>query len=170
MTFKYAYGITSKTKDDNHIYMGDIDQKISEYELTNLVQEIQAIYNLSDIYIIRSNHGFNLVSLDRLPLKLIYLINKETKFIDPLYTYMQTFRRGFYTLRTLPRDDKQFFGLIRHTGIFNRSNAHRMFFNNFFGFTEKDKFFMRHDPTFDESDNVMIIKFMNSKYGWDINE
>lgn len=168
MTFKYAYGITSKTEDGNNIYMGDIDQKISETELINLCEEIQVVYNLSDMYMIKSNNGFNIVTLDKLPLKLIYLINKEYELIDPIYTYMQTFRRGFYTLRTLPNSDKQFFGLLRHKGCFNKSNAHRIFFNNFFGFSKLDKHFIDYDNSFDDSEQVMVIRFMNTKYGWDI--
>ena len=42
-----------------------------------------------------------------------------------------------------------------------------MFFNNFFGFTKGGKQYIFNGDRFDKSEEVMVIRFMNVKYGWD---
>ena len=70
----YAYGVMSRTYDDSHIYMGDIDGKVTLKSVNELCTKIIKHFLLSDIYIIQSSNGFNFYSLDKLPLKMVCLL------------------------------------------------------------------------------------------------
>ena len=157
---KYAYGIQSNCKDGNHIYMGDIDESISPKNLTILCGNLVKGYFLSDIYIVSSTCGYNIYSLDKLPLKMVYKINKETKEIDKQFAELQYKERGFYVLRI--GGDKNLVSIYSSDNtVWNRSNAHRIFFNSFYDID------IQKDYTFDDQDHIKIIKFKNIKHGWD---
>ena len=124
----------SRTYDNAHIYMGDIDKDISLKEMESIARKIQKQYLLSDIYIIKSSHGYNFYSLDKLALDVIKDINSSILVIDSTYNYLQYYKRGFYTLRTMPKHDKKFVKTIKsiYPSIYKntKSNAHRIYFNN----------------------------------------
>ena len=161
-----AFGITSKCEDNNHIYMGDIDNTdISLNKVKGICMELQKEFNLSTIYIVSSKNGFNLFSLDKIPLKMVFLVNNSNGFIDKTYNKLQFLNRGSYTLRTLPAYDKFIAGIVQSGNrVFPRSDAHRCFFNNLFG-NNIEKDFM-----FDDLEKIELCKFHNSKYGWVLNE
>jgi len=104
--YKIAYGITSQAADDSHIFISDIDKDIPLDQVKAYCKVIQKHFDLSDIYIMKSNHGYNLVSLDKLPLKLVYQINHTIPYVDKVFNRLAFLNRGLYVLRTLPRADK----------------------------------------------------------------
>jgi hypothetical protein len=162
---KTAFGITSKCHDGSHIYMGDIDTDISLNKVKSICMKFQLEYNLSTIYIIGTNHGYNLYSLDKIPLKLIFIINNSDNNLDKVYNKLQFLNRGSYTLRTLPAGDKFVIARVQSANrVFVRSNAHRIYFNNFFAL-DVPKDFM-----FDESEKIELCRFHNTKYGWKFND
>ena len=162
---KYAFGITSQTQDNSHIFMSDIDKEIGKEEIKKICDYIQWTFGLSDIYVSKSHHGWNMFSLDKLPLRHVYTINKMSHFIDKQYNELQYNNRKFYTLRTLPRDDK-IFSFINRSGnnLFAKSNGHRIFFTEFFDLH------IEKDDLFDDSEIVTLIRYRNKKYGWYMNE
>ena len=126
---------------------------------------IQKEYHLSTIFIVSSSHGYNLYSLDKLPLKLIFLINNSHSDIDPVFNRLAFKNRGCYVLRTLPASDKMVCDFAhKDNRLFIQSNAHRIYFNNVFGLN------VQHNPCFDNNEIVKICRFKNKKYGWVCNE
>ena len=157
---KYAFGITSQCHDGSHIYMADIDENITIDNVITIVSDILKKYYLYTIHIVKSTNGYNLFSLDKLPLKEIHEINRQYPSIDQKYNKLQYERRGFYTLRisndkhyTLPitQDNK--------TPLFVQSNAHRIFFNSIYNLS------LLQTNYYDNSDYFKIIRFINEKHG-----
>ncbi len=157
-----AFGITSQCSDGNHIYIGDIDKKdISIHKVKSICYDLIKQFNLSTIYIIGSKNGFNLVCLDKMPLKQVYLINNSNGFMDKQYNKLQFMNRGSYTLRTFPAYDKFFAGFVQSGNhVYVKSDAHRCFLNNLLGA------YIDKDMHFDDSERIELCKFHNNKYGW----
>jgi len=161
----------SRTYDNAHIYMGDIDKDISLKEMETIARKIQKQYLLSDIYIIKSSHGFNFYSLDKLALDVVKDINSSIKDIDSTYNYLQYYKRGFYTLRTMPKHDKKFIKTIKsiYPPIYAKSNAHRIYFNNVWDLDINNH--VSNDKTgFDNLERIWLIQFRNNKHGWEIDD
>lgn len=162
---KYSFGITSQCHDGNHIYMADIDEDITIENLMTIITDIMKKYYLYEIHIIKSTTGYNIFSLDKLPLKEIYNINKQYPSIDQKYNNLQYNHRRFYTLRIA--GDKHYImnlGLKRDSPIFVQSNGHRMFFNSMFNLS------LPQTKYYDNSDYFKIIRFINDKHGVEIDE
>jgi hypothetical protein len=144
--------------------MADIDEDISIDNLVDIIMDILKKYYLSKIHIIKSTNGYNIFSLDKLPLKEIYNINKQYPSIDQKYNELQYNNRRFYTLRIA--GDKHYFmplSLERETPLFVQSNGHRMFFNSVFALG------IPQTKYYDNSDYFRIIRFLNDKHGVEMN-
>jgi len=160
--YKTAYGITSKCKDGNHIYMGDIDNDIPIDQVKRICKGIQKSFYLSDIHIIKSSHGWNLLCFDKLPLKLIWKINYQVPEIDKVFNRLAFINRGLYVIRTIPSDDKTYRCTIYgNQHVFPMSNAHRIYCNNWLDGFNVDKSYY-----YDDEEILNICKFKNLKYGW----
>jgi len=160
---KFSFGVTSQCDDGNHVYMADIDENISHENVLDIVCSIIENYHLYMIHIIKSTHGYNLMSFDKLPLKLIYEINRRYPSIDQTYNELQYYKRGFYTLRIA--DDKTY---VNHLGcstpLYMQSNAHRIFMNSIFNHN------FSKNPYFDDFETFRIIRFYNQKHGVNFND
>jgi hypothetical protein len=159
--YKIAFGITSQCQDNSHIFISDIDEEISIQAIKRISLRLQHDYKLSTIYIIGSKHGYNLISLDKLPCKMVYMINHSIDEVDPVFNRLAFKERGFYVIRTQPNYDKMVIDLAySKNNIFVRSNAHRIFFNSLFDLN------IEKTDIFDESERVTMCRFKNKKYGW----
>lgn len=155
---KYAFGITSLTEDKCHIFMSDIDENISFENAIKICYDILKTYRFGSMFLIESTNGYNILSLDKISLKLIYQINKKYPSVDQLYNDLQYNKRGFYTLR-IDQDKKIVWEYLSPNGCFVRSNAHRVFLNNQFNI------YIAHNGITDNFDMLKIIKFKNKKHG-----
>lgn len=159
---RYAFGIASRTFDDNHIFMSDIDENLPLSEVVEVAQEIQREFLLFQIHIIKSSKGWNLVSLDKLPLKLVYMINNEIPKACRKYNRMSFYNRRFYVLRM--GSDKVVEADVRVEGgnpLFVQSFAHRVFFRKYL------KSFDDVCPPcfYDNQNRFVITKFESDKHG-----
>lgn len=163
MTFKYAYGITNQCNNGSQVYFADIDNQISLDDLETLVHDLGSLAMFRQIYVFKSKNGYNLIALDKVSSKFIYMTNRHFRDdIDQLYNEMQYRERGFYTLRV--SKDKQYVGSVTCWGDkspYVQSNAHRMFLNQMFHIP------IKKTELFDDETHVRIIKFMNQKYGYE---
>ena len=168
---KYAYGVMSRTYDNAHIYMGDIDKDISLKEMTDICKKIQKQYLLSDIFIIKSSHGFNFYSLDKLALDVVKDINSSIKDIDSTFNYLAFYKRGFYVLRTMPKHDKKFIKTVKsiYPSIYVKSNAHRIYFNNVWDL-DINNYVNYENNDFDMLERIWLIQFKNNKHRWEIDD
>ena len=162
---KYAFGIRSTCEDNNHIFMSDIDENIKLSNIIDIVNEIQNKYFLHEIYIMRSTKGYNLFSLDKLPLKMIYKINKDYPSIDQQFNEIAYNTRQFYVLRI--GADKEIITTLKGSTppIYTQSNAHRVFFNGVFDLH------IEYEPMYyDEYEKFWIIRFRSLNHGVEMDD
>lgn len=155
----------SRTFDDGHIYMGDIDEKIPLKKVESLCRRLQDNFLLHHIYIVRSSSGWNIFSLDKLALKMVFLINSVTDEICKKFNNIAFRTRCFYVLRV--GSDKELVKRVpspRSSPVFVQSNGHRIFYNNMLGISRE------WDMFFDEFERFWIIRFKSSKHGWSLEE
>lgn len=154
-----CYGISSLTQDNQHIFMADSDG-ISFYTFRLEMKRIQAVYDLSDIFIIKSTHGFNAFSLDKLTLNLIYDIGINSRVMDRDF-FVYGLPRGYFTLRM--DQDKQLATILNCIvpNKFEKSNAHRLFTEWFFNLIIPPK-----KDHFDNNTKLDIIQYPSDKNGY----
>lgn len=159
---KFAFGITSSCIDGNHIYMGDVDHNIQFKDIYEYANDIMKDNLMSNMIVLKTANGYNLMSLDKIPLKMVHRINEKYKLIDKEFNDIAYFTRRFYVLR-MGIDKSVSFMLYNYDNpVHIQSNAHRIFVNSVFGKNiNKTKFF-------DDYDVFQIIKFKNTKYGWEL--
>lgn len=158
--YKTNFGITSKTQDNQHIYMGDIDKDLTFDEIMTVIKELHN-RGLYEIIVIESSNGYNLFSLDKMSLKMVHKLNDEIPFIDNEFNRLAYTMRKFYVLRIA--NDKKVMGIYRNPCftkmIYVKSNAHRKFFNVVYGLG------LHHDKFYDDLNHYQIIAFNSWKHG-----
>lgn len=150
-------GVVSETKDGNHILMLDIDNEIDLDKLNIFLLNIMEKCNLTFLYVIKSNHGFNIASLDKFNIKLYDKISILCgDYVDKDYLRLGR-QRGYYALRI--GIDKEFIKFIinDNNNLYCYSNAHRIFFNAMFGLN------IRYSSLFDNYDNIQLVKYNSDK-------
>lgn len=142
--------------------MCDIDDGLPIEHIVNICEAIQKDFLLSDIYILRTANGWNLFSLDKLSLKLVWIINNCFEESCKDYNRISFYIRKFYVLRM--GADKTLEHVAKSDNhVFVKSNAHRIFFENIInGFHDYDQDLR----DFDEYEKFVITKFKSSKHGW----
>jgi len=154
---KVCYGISSKIDRYNHVVMLDYDN----VDLKDVLQHVitmQKQYDLSDFYIIKSTHGYNVMCLDMLPLSLIYSIGVAVESPADRDFFRYGFERRYFTLRF--DCDKQLLGIIpNNSKKYTKSLAHKKFLEFYFDI-------LIHDSNFDDSDKLDIIQYPSDKNGY----
>jgi len=157
-TLKCCYGISSKVSNTEHVFMVDYDNK----KLSDVVKHllyVQKDYNLSDIYIIESTHGYNAICLDLLPLSVIYNIGTNVFSIADRDFFKYGFKRGYYTLR-FDRDKNLIKILPYVKNIYLKSLGHKTFIETFFNFK------IKNNKNFNNIDSIEIIQYPSYKDGY----
>lgn len=156
-TVKCCYGISSKVNDFDHVFMIDYDH----IELKDVLQHVTLIqkeYNLSDMYIIKSTNGFNVISLDMIHPSLIYNIGVDVHSPADRNFFKYGFKRGYYVLRF--DKDKELVGIVTNKcQVYEKSLAHKKFLEWFFSI-------LIHDDNFNEEDKIDIIQYPSNKDGF----
>lgn len=102
---KICFGITNICEDGFFVPFFDYDNIEYKYVFTELFK-IQRDFKLSDIYIIKSNNGFNAICLDKLAFNELELLYSEC--VNMCNDYVKLgLKRGFLTLR-IGKDKKLF--------------------------------------------------------------
>jgi len=153
-----CYGISSLCKNGQHVFMIDYDNKKLNDVIKHL-KYIQKDYNLSEIYIIKSTNGYNAISLDMLPLVVIYSIGTNDFSIADRKFFSYGLKQGFYTLRF--GKDKELIKILHSvSNCHNKSLGHKMFLEWFFNLN------IDNNINFTENDNINILQFKSNKYGF----
>jgi hypothetical protein len=154
----YCFGIASKCEDGKDILMLDFDIKDYDFEkMINDLQLMQSSYSLSNMYIIESNNGYNIFSLDKISMEIYRKIDRFTRLVDSDFM-KYGLKRGYFVLRM--DKDKQFFDVLEHEGRYRKSNAHRLFFN--FALNME----IKKDLLFDRSTRFDLIQYDSDKDGY----
>lgn len=127
---KICFGITNLCEDGFFVPFFDYDN--IEYKVVfSELFKIQRDFRLSDIYIIKSNNGFNAISLDKLAFN--ELKNLYSKCINMCNDYKELgLKRGFLTLRI--GKDKKLFTIIDSIfkNIYTKSKPHAIALSLFY--------------------------------------
>jgi hypothetical protein len=155
--FKCCYGISSKT-DAGNILMFDYDQK-DLYNFRQYLLYIQKSYNLSNIYIMSSKHGYNAICLDVMPLYIIYNIGIDILSPCDKNFFKYGYRRGYFTLR-FDIDKKLIEILKSENRLYEMSIGHKLFLEWFFSIK------IENCNKFNYSSKITIIQYPSNKNGY----
>ena len=154
---KVCYGISSRIDRNMHVFMLDYDSKEIPDVLLH-IKQIQNEYDFSDFYIIRSEHGYNAICLDMIPLSLIYSIGMAIESPADRAFFKAGFNREYFTLRF--DLDKKLLGILKNDSVkYEKSLAHKLFLEWFFDINIPDS-------NFDENKKLTIIQYPSSKNGY----
>lgn len=158
-----CYGISSKADDKHgHVIFWDYDDNDFLIFLKYL-ERMQKMYNLSDIYIIKSTNGYNALCLDIVNAGVIF--DMGTNVFSPCDRdfYKYGYQRGYYTLR-FDRDKILENVLISHnTPTYKKSFAHKVFLEWFFA---SDNLKIDYDNFFNDYTKLKIIQYPSKKNGF----
>jgi len=157
--YNCAFGLSGLTEDNQHIFMLDADIEHNLFtDLKAICHNIQEDCCLSNIYIIQTTNGFNILSFDKLDLSYIPAIGGKYKIFDKDF-YKIGFDWGYYDLR-MDKDKRLIDIVVSRHNVYQKSNAHREFFNMFFNVN------IKKDNTFDDYKKVDLIEFVSDKHGY----
>jgi hypothetical protein len=160
---KCCYGISSDAGGHmGHVFMMDFDGKcdISAGLNDTLVwlKKVQDEWNLSNIYVIRTKHGFNAMSCDIMPMKHICSIgNRVDSPCDREFIKFNK-KRGYFTLRF--GNDKDLVTILPNkSNKYVKSNAHRLFLEWYFNID------INISDMFNSTEKLKIIQYTSDKNG-----
>jgi hypothetical protein len=119
---KECFGITNLTSDGYFIPFFDYDDT-SLLRVKNDLLRIQDRFKLSDIYIIKSNNGYNAFSLDKLSFTLLNNIMDSSKIMDKKFIKL-ALERKFFVLRV--GNDKKITQILPNKTYWQKSLCHAL--------------------------------------------
>jgi len=154
---KVCFGYTNKAK--GNLYLPFFDYDISDYHNIRLeLLHIQDMFDLSDIYVYKSLHGYNALSLDKLPFNTLVKLYDNCKLVCNDYMKLGL-NRNFLTLR-IGRDKKLHEVLKSNSTCYKRSFAHGILLSVFFDTT------IENIVNFDDSLHIMLKIYRSEKHGF----
>jgi hypothetical protein len=157
---KTCFGINSSCDDGKHVLFFDYDIKNLNVVCSEL-EYIQKLFNLSEIYIIFTDNGFNAFCFDKFLFKDVLVIYSKCEIICEDFVKYCT-KRGYFTLRM--SKDKELVWIIKSNScIHKKSNAHRIFFRDVM------KYHFNDSDNFDNSKNIILESYSSNKHGYDLN-
>lgn len=158
-TNKCCYGISSVTQDYRHIFMADCDNKDKLKEFREWLDGLQIIHDLSDIYLIKSTHGYNAISLDKLSINSVYNFGMASNLIDTHFL-KYGFRRNYFVIR-FDKDKKLIEIMKNNNSKYEKSQPHAWFLNLIFGLEIET-----NNSNFDDNTIIDIIQYPSDKNGY----
>lgn len=111
------------------------------------------------MYILKSTHGYNAFSLDKLTYHILKDVYKYSKFSDKDFI-KYGLQRGFLTLRM--GNDKRLINILYSDNEgYYKSYSHKLFFEKVMQFTIKD-----NNNMFDNEKQITITVFPSNKHGF----
>ena len=158
---KCCYGISSKVEKNGHVIMFDFDG-VSYDHVVNYLDNVMKKYDFSDFYIIKSEHGYNAICLDIIPLSLIYSIGIAIKSPADRNFFIYGFKRDYLVLRF--DNDKALLGVLKNDSRkYEKSMAHKMFLEWFFDIRITDS-------NFNDITKLDIIQYPSNKNGYHLQD
>lgn len=157
-TLKCCYGISSSAGLDEHVFVTDIDGYSKESVIGYLLYLQHGDLDLSDIYVIKTEHGYNAISCDIMPLKRIYEIGNEVLSIADREFFKYGYKRGYYTIR-FGADKELTMILPNKSNRYVKSNAHANFLEWFFHIK------IPRDERFNCMKTIKVIQYTSEKNG-----
>lgn len=157
---KCAYGISSDAGLDGqfgHTFMMDFDG-VSLNEILQWLKKVQDEWRLSNIYVIRTKHGFNAMSCDIMPLKHICEIGNQVESPCDRDFIKFNHKRGYMTLR-FGKDKELVTILPNDSDKYVKSNAHASFLEWFFNIE------IERAGRFNTTHKIKIIQYTSEKNG-----
>lgn len=156
---KVCFGYTNKAMNNSYLPFFDYDG-IPSGELIKELIFLRNKYQLSQIYIFESKNGFNALSLDKLPYRILVNLYNDCKLVCEYYLQLGL-KRSFLTLRI--GHDKELFHIIESSNTYyKKSLAHAILLNVFFGLAI-DTF---NDKSFDNSMYIRLKVYRSEKHGF----
>jgi len=159
--FKTCFGISSRCQDGKHIPFIDSDNKPYSAFVKDLLN-MQNRFCIQDIYILKTENGYNAFTLDKSTLADIFYMLKDYKTFckDHLNIGM---KRGYLTLRM--SRSKTIVGILPTPNRFmykiNLSLAHYLFFSEIMNFE-----LLEYDGNlFDNLLKFDVIAYLSKKHG-----
>ena len=154
---KVCYGISSKVNKLMHVFMLDFDG-VELPDVLLYIKGIQNEYDFSDFYIIKSEHGYNAICLDMMPLSLIYSIGMAVESPADRAFFKAGFNRDYFTLRF--DCDKKLLGIVKNDSVkYEKSLAHKLFLEWYFDINIPDS-------NFDENKTWYLVQYPSDKNGY----
>lgn len=136
-----------------------IDYDKVEYKtIIEHLLHIQKMYNLSDIYVIETTHGFNAICLDKLPIAVINDIGTSVLSPADRDFFKYGFKRGYFVIR-FDWDKKLLDILKSNNNIYEKSQFHKDFLEWFFKITIRGE-------NWDENKKGNIVQYPSNKNGY----
>jgi len=156
---KCCYGISSYVDKNKHVFMIDYDNVKLEDVISHL-RYVMERFKLSKVFVIKSTHGYNAISLNVLPLYIIYQIGMEINSIADRDFFKYGYGRRYYVLRF--DKDKKLVKVLksRDKNIYDNSLAHKMFLEWFFNIK------IEIDNSFLNNTKLDIIQYPSKKNGY----
>ncbi|MCJ7637217.1 MAG: hypothetical protein MUO21_06975 [Nitrososphaeraceae archaeon] len=156
---KVCFGYTNKAMNNSYLPFFDYDS----VEIEDIMKELTFLrdkYQLSQIYIFESKNGFNALSLDKLPYRILVNLYNDCNFVCEDYLQLGL-KRSFLTLRI--GNDKKLFHIIKSSNTYyKKSLAHAILMNVFFNvFIET-----YNDKSFDNSMYIRLKVYRSEKHGF----
>lgn len=160
---KICFAMTNQAKDGYFVPFFDFDNEEYSIVATDLLV-VQKIYSLSDIYLFKSNNGFNALSLDKLPFNVIIKMLMSLQTGDKKFLEM-TIRRSFSGLRI--GNDKKILQIIKNNSFHQKSLSHAMALIKFYNLDiDIDKDYKQYDNNI----SLKIKLYRSEKDGFLSNE
>jgi hypothetical protein len=152
---KSFIGYGSVCEDGKHVIFWDFDISDRFYNrIYTSLKNIQKLYDLSNIYVIQSENGFNALCLDKCNKNEAYKIKKETYYSDRKHNFIGS-KYNNWVLRI--GDDKKLYEIIRKKSKWEKSYAHKILIEALFDIKIKDL------SNFDNYTNVLFDEWVKVK-------
>jgi len=162
---KCCYGISSKVKNDQfnrHIFMIDYDH-VDIISVKKHLKHLIDVYKLSDIYLIESTHGYNALSLDLLPIGLIFDMGINVFSPADRDFFKYGFNRQYYVLRF--DIDKKLVEIVKSKyNLHDKSLAHKKFIEWFFNIK------ISNSDKFNNNTKLDVIQYPSNKNGYHLQD
>jgi hypothetical protein len=169
---KCCYGISSDAGLDGrfgHTFMMDFDTFMMDFDgkcdmseglndILAWLKKMQDEWGLSNIYVIRTKHGFNAMSCDIMPLKYICQIGNRVDSPCDMEFIKFNKERGYFTLR-FGKDKDLVTILPSGSQKYVKSNAHRLFLEWYFNIE------IEPSGRFNTTKKIKIIQYTSDKNG-----
>lgn len=156
---KVCFGYTNKAMNNSYLPFFDYDN----VKIDDIVKELSFLivkYQLSKVYIFESKNGFNALSLDKLPYRILVNLYNDCKLVCEDYLQLGL-KRSFLTLRI--GHDKKLCNIIESSNTYyKKSLAHAILMNVFFN-VFIDTY---NDKSFDNSMYIRLKVYRSEKHGF----
>jgi opacity protein-like surface antigen len=151
-------GICSLCSDERHIPMFDIDLSIGKMDAVIAdLKKMQKKHKAGDLYVFTTKNGFHVYGLDKFSLSDVNRMYYTLDHGDKAHRRIAFYYRKHYVLRL--GNDISFTYKLKQQTSREKSNAHRIFLNKYFGLQ------IPETELFDQSTSLLIEHYPQRSKG-----